>query len=83
MANANTPYSMNMFTLGDTEVWELVCQIIWMKGRKLSDAKGLKELFTTMLHAIKGRGRVIWSSHAHSVTQGYSMSSGLASYTVM
>jgi hypothetical protein len=54
MADANTPYSTDMFTSGDTEVRELVRQVIWTKGRNLSEAKGPKELFTAMLHAIKG-----------------------------
>src|SRR5262245_43619987 len=51
----NTPYSMDIFHMGDgMEVQELVSQVIWTKGRKLSQAKGPKELFTSILHAIKG-----------------------------
>jgi hypothetical protein len=54
MADTNTPYSTDLSTSDDTEVRELVRQIIWTKGRKLSEAKGPKELFTALLHAIKG-----------------------------
>jgi hypothetical protein len=56
MADANTSYITDTFTSVDTEVRELVRQVIWTKGRKLSEAKGPKELFTAMLHAIKGMG---------------------------
>lgn len=61
MADANTPYSTDMFTAGDkVEVRELVRQVIWTRGRKLSEVKGPKELFTAMLHAIKGTAQMFW-----------------------
>jgi hypothetical protein len=55
MADANTPYSTEIFKGDDEmEVRELVRQVIWTRGRNLSEVKGPKELFTAMLHAIKG-----------------------------
>ena len=62
MSDANTFYSTDIFTAGDKiEVRELVCQVIWTKGQKLSEVKGPKELFTAMLHAIKGMAPTFWS----------------------
>jgi hypothetical protein len=52
MADTNTPYSTDMFKVGDNmEVRELVRQVIWTKSWKLSEVKGPKELFTVMYDA--------------------------------
>jgi hypothetical protein len=68
MADANTPYSTDIFTAGEKiEVRNLMRQVIWTKGRKLSTAKGPRELFTTILHAIKGAALVCWRWQAHTV----------------